>query len=398
MFTLTPGSGITFRNGGPPLLPGLDFQVLLQEQKYVLTAGTTTPGQFVGDAEYSITTSAVTSNRYNVAIVQTGGNPTDLLEVDLVASGAGQMFNGFFDRRTSGIGTLRVSNPALTKEVQAAFGTETGASVLTLTGYVNGSLAKSMSDSLWPLASGKNATHLPVYTAQNPNYVRNADCWVSSLDWTGVSPWNSSFANLRAGTAISPRHIVFAWHYQIPVGSEIHFVTADNQIVSRTLVASQSASFNYVSDTTVGLLNADLPPSIKFYKIFPDNLHDYFGSLNTFPQIPVVGFDQQEKALMKRLTRFAFNQSFPEEEFEHPVLQDSTQYPSLTETIIGGDSGNPVFGVVNNEPILLTHWTTQQTGPPFHSMKQLLDDLMTSLGGGYTTTTINLTGFTNYAN
>jgi hypothetical protein len=397
VFTLVPGQGPVFRSVGTAPFPPLDFDIILQSEDYIKTPEETNPGSTLVDATYTITTGDITVNKYSISIIQTFGEQNDLLEVDFQATGSGKMLNGFFDFKSSGYGTLRVIHPLLTKEISAPFYRKINSPIWNLTGYVSGSLGKSMSDSLWPLTTGKNATHLPVYTSQNPNYVRNTNCWVSSLDWTGVSPWNSSFLNLRAGTAISPRHIIFAWHYQIPVGAEIHFITSDNQIVSRTITATQSAPFNYVSDTTIGLLNADLPESIKFYKVFPSNLSDYFGSLSTFPDIPVVGFDQQEKALMKSLTKFTLNPSFPEQEFQHPIVQNSSRYPLLTETIVGGDSGNPVFGVVNNEPILLSLWTTPTSGPPFHKMHDSINSIMTSLGGGYQLQVLNLSGFTNYS-
>lgn len=396
MFTLAPGGVVAFRNAGAGSTPSVNFDIILQEQSYILVPSATVPGATLVDAIYDIISGNITVNRYSVSIIQTAGTQQDLLSVELSAFGSGRMNDGFFDFSNSGYGRLRATHPELTKEIEARFERSTNSPVWSLTNYVSGSLAKSMTDSLWPLTTGKNATHLPVYSSQNPNYVRNPNCWVSSLDLTGVSPWNSFSGHLRAGTAISPRHIVFAWHYQLPVGTEVHFVTAGNQVVSRTIVAQQSMPFDYVSDTTIGLLNADLPETIKFYKIFPANLPDYFGSLETFPQVPAVAFDAQEKALLKRLTKFTINSSFPEQQFEHPVLQNSTMHPLLTETIVGGDSGNPVFGVVGNEPVLLTTWTTPQTGPGFHNMKPALDAIMTSLGGGYQLQTIDLSAFTSY--
>ena len=54
-------------------------------------------------------------------------------------------------------------------------------------------------------------------------YVRNKDCWAYGLDLTSISPWNSDFRNKKAGTLISPRHVLWARHYSIHINKTIRY-------------------------------------------------------------------------------------------------------------------------------------------------------------------------------
>ena len=39
-------------------------------------------------------------------------------------------------------------------------------------------------------------------------YMRNEDLWCADLDITCVSPWNSSGGHKKAGTLVTPRHVI----------------------------------------------------------------------------------------------------------------------------------------------------------------------------------------------
>ena len=68
------------------------------------------------------------------------------------------------------------------------------------------------------------------------HYVRNPECWASDLDLTCISPWNSQLRNRKAGTLISPRHAVWARHYNIRVNSTLRFVSTDGYVSSPILL------------------------------------------------------------------------------------------------------------------------------------------------------------------
>jgi hypothetical protein len=212
---------------------------------------------------------------------------------------------------------------------------------------------------------------------------------------TCISPWNSTGLNTRAGTLITPRHIVFASHYEISEGATIRFITDDNQVVNRTMLKKIRRD-NFPSDITVGVLNEDVPSSISFCKVLPSNFSDYLPT--GISLIGALGLDQQERATVIDMRAFATDLIT----FDYPV---NTNKSVLYFGKFSGDSGNPAFLIINNELILLTVWTYGNAGAgTFLSLyidlinQMIADvDVLASNGGtGYTLSTADLSGFTNY--
>lgn len=211
---------------------------------------------------------------------------------------------------------------------------------------------------------------LPVFSAMTPgtSYTRSTTCWVRALDWTGVSPWNSTGGRERGGTAISPRHIVFANHFPISNGATIHFVASDNTVVSRTLTAQQRVG---TTDIQIGVLNADLPATIKWYKMLPSYAAP---TVN----IPSIVFDKEQKAIAKNE-----NNGFS-------GLFSSGPLAAFSEAVVVGDSGQPHFWIIYGEPVVLgTYWTTFGFDPMKPHLAAI-NSAMTSLGGGYQATVYDI--------
>ena len=232
--------------------------------------------------------------------------------------------------------------------------------------------------------AGAPATAKPIYSVQdfgNRVFVRNPGCWAAGLDLTGLSPWNQAGANTRAGTLISPRHIAFATHYQLSsaAGSnEIVFVTDQNVTVTRQVIATRVAAV----DITIGLLDADVPPTITHYKVLPRSWSNWLLASN---DLPLLHLDQEEKALVCEMDTLGPASSYA----WHGVPVDTLRR-TFHETLIGGDSGNPAFLVLDGEPILvLTHHYA--SGGPFYTFHfDAINAAMTQLGGGYQLTEFDL--------
>lgn len=187
-----------------------------------------------------------------------------------------------------------------------------------------------------------------IFTSQDhasSAYVRNPDLWCGDLDITCASPWNSSGGHKRAGTLVTPRHIIGASHYEYSVGAVVRFVAKDGTVHDRTVAgkARHPESRNYHPDLTIYTLDSDLPPTIKPCAVMPS---DYSNYLENFSRVACLGLDQEEKALVI-------------DWYSRGNMQTPTDPNRLIfhENKISGDSGNPAFIIVDGEPVLVTVWT-----------------------------------------
>ncbi|MEM7203206.1 MAG: kelch repeat-containing protein [Planctomycetota bacterium] len=220
------------------------------------------------------------------------------------------------------------------------------------------------------------ATSLPIYSVQDFStltFVRNPSCWAASIDLTGLSPWNRAHANRRAGSLVSPRHVVFAKHYPLSTTSgsnDIAFVTSDNVTVVRQVVGVTYPA----EDIGVGVLDADVPSEIGFFRVLP---RGWNASLRRTAQMPALHLDQEEKALVRDMLTTGPGASYSYHETPSDPLRQA-----FSEPLIGGDSGNPAFLLINGEAVLiLTHHFA--TGGPFYAFhRDVVNGAMTSLGGG----------------
>jgi hypothetical protein len=252
--------------------------------------------------------------------------------------------------------------------------------------YVSGSLGKYSTD--WVAAAifekTPSPTTLSLFSTINhttSSYVRNTNLWASALDWTGVNVWDSSGGN-RHATLISPRHVLMAAHWPVAQNSSIRFIDASNNIVTRTVTAVAGAG----TDILIGLLNADVPAGIKFYKILPSNWTD---KLKWQVGFPLISSDQEKKALLTNL-------SFIYEKVGAYVVWPGMPATAWGERLISGDSGSPIFSVVSGELVIMGAAHYASSGPFTTGNKTNINAAMTTLGGGYQLTEIDLSPYTTF--
>jgi len=267
-----------------------------------------------------------------------------------------------------------------------------------------------------------------IYTYQDPyhngigRFVRNPSCWLNGVkNISCFSPAQLSGYNWRtkAGTLITTKHIILAEHFGIAIlpgaGTPIIFVDDNNNVIRRNIVASIEDPNN--SDILISKLDNDVPSNIKIAKVLPPNFTDYFsGTVNGYgrisfnPKIYAIALDQEEKAILKLLTATyrASSNIYPITGYTTNTSLGNTDIPSsdyatmnpsplkfinFFETIITGDSGNPVFMLIDNELVILTTWLTPSSGP-FTSGDnyELINNLINTLspGEGYSLTPIDL--------
>jgi hypothetical protein len=251
--------------------------------------------------------------------------------------------------------------------------------------------------------TGKNpSTDMLVYSSQNPygGFTRNTNCWLNGVsNISCFSPAQLSGANWfqRSGTLISPRHIISAKHFRINIlngGTPLLFVDDNNNVITRNLIAYELDS----TDIAIGLLDKDVPSNIKFAKVLPKNYKTYLTLVDNFlsssdspEKLYCVGLDQQEKAIVKR---FIGIQSYVNvENIPNAIiysLHPSDTFAPFTETMIAGDSGDPIFLIIDNELIFLSTWWTDISGPFISTRYDKVNYMMSKLGGGYNLTPIDL--------
>jgi hypothetical protein len=216
---------------------------------------------------------------------------------------------------------------------------------------------------------------------------------------TCISPWNSEGGIYFAGVLVSPRHVLFATHFRPSAGATIRFVAADNTVVTRTLTALTvvGTPVNYYPDLTVGVLDSDVPGTIAYARILPDNWAAKLPALTGTTAadsllVPSLGLDQEEKALISDLNPNGMGTTVS---FSYPA---NATRANFYEDKISGDSGNPAFLIINGQLVLLTCWTWGGGGggTSVWDQRAAINSIMTALGGGYQLTPIDLSGFPSY--
>lgn len=236
--------------------------------------------------------------------------------------------------------------------------------------YDTGTLGEEITNQISSLiAAGKTSMNL----VSNGQW--NSDCWASGLDWSGVALSNSTANNRRGATLISPQHVYMATHFPVGVGATVIYLTSAGEQITRTLSARQDVG----NDIMIGLLDSPVADA-TYYKVLPSNYREYI-SLIQQPQI--ICTDQQRKAILRNWL----------DSDQNVVHLTASQ---LSENIITGDSGQPIFTVIQDELVLLgSHWTAT-SGRNASSMIPQINSAMTSLGGGYQLSVVDLSAYTNY--
>lgn len=182
-----------------------------------------------------------------------------------------------------------------------------------------------------------------------------------------MSYWNSTASRQRAGTLITPRHVIFCAHFNffVPANAKMHFADAFGNVIERTVQRTQRhPSYNsstHVNDIVIGVLDQDVPSSIAHAKILPTDWSDYLNSSFFHPSLRL---NQHEQALIGNVLGSRFGQSriF----HSYPISDDRVNYSRSPNSPTGspwfgglysGDSGNPGFLVINNQLVILNVWT-----------------------------------------
>lgn len=213
--------------------------------------------------------------------------------------------------------------------------------------------------------------------AANDKFTLNPNFWAKGIDFSCVSPWNSSGGALRAGTLISKRHIVYASHFPLSIGTRLVFVGEDGGVCPCRLVAAKKVEGK---DIMVGLLNYEVTPNIHPAKILPPDFENHIGREGGLPSVI---FNQREELLLSQLGP-ALTNMVPRRAMSG-VKPQNPSWSKFRKMVVVGDSGNPAFLLVGDNPIL-THCAQcagSGGGPPLHCYRKEVQAVMDELCPGY---------------
>ena len=130
----------------------------------------------------------------------------------------------------------------------------------------------------------------------------------------------------------------------------------------------------------MGILNEELPDNISFSKVAPSNINeffkrDYLDFITEYYKPIVAGFDFEKKLTLILLTT-ANSLTLKETVYSSSPSSLPEPYDNLAETVVGGDSGNPLFIIIGGEAILLTSYQTATDGPSYANYISDINDLI----------------------
>ncbi|HUF62632.1 MAG TPA: hypothetical protein VMN36_11205 [Verrucomicrobiales bacterium] len=186
------------------------------------------------------------------------------------------------------------------------------------------------------------------------------------FDFSGVC-WSSS----RAGTVIGDRHVVCASHYitkQNPegfayaAGATLTFTGIDGNPVRRRIVARGRATGRYRHDVGCFLLDRDLPPEIRRYRLLRlDARVTLHGA-----QAIRTRFHGKEASVVT-LNHPSGDKRRPDPEYPFLDYRVPKNRSWKGKTLQRGDSGHPVFIFFEGEPCLVSTHSLPAMGPSYLS-------------------------------
>jgi hypothetical protein len=271
-------------------------------------------------------------------------------------------------------------------------------------------------------------------------YKRNPNVWTSKgdkpLDFTGVSAGKedkispNAYTFQQGGTLITPRDMVLAVHYGMPVGARVVFVNKENKSYVRKIVATKNVPN---TDIMIARLDSELPDDIAYYPVIDmqDFIKKTYQTDNANPEFPLISFTQDGYPLVQAFQSFTNDymnnrtylasadrksvdtgdgitelKYFNHISYAQAGGMGSLAYKNVRFTparmlfdglIRLGDSGQPNFVVLNNQPVFMAVHTQDSSGAMLGGYIDGINTALTELGGGYQVTVFDPSCFDSYA-
>ncbi|HXC98452.1 MAG TPA: hypothetical protein VN048_03860 [Verrucomicrobiae bacterium] len=256
-------------------------------------------------------------------------------------------------------------------------------------GYARG-LAGS-SDDMFALSGWRYST----YDATNIGLLTNAT-WSKTFWLAGVRGLSATclgYSNGMGGqglvTMVSPRHYLFATHMH-PEGYLAAFLDTNDVIQWRTTLERVDVT----NDISVGILNADLPPSVGFMPILPSDFARYLPT-NNVALLQGIGMNQSWRVFSQPMT-FMFPGFVAWDSRGAAPFGLGTNW---NMAIRAGDSSDPEMLLIGRQLVLAAHTSSIQFGANYACYIDAINEQMHHLsiryhtGTDYKLTTFSLTNW-----
>lgn len=228
----------------------------------------------------------------------------------------------------------------------------------------------------------------------NPyNWPRNNNCWAKTLDLSGYAACIVPLGGVGGGTLITKKHVLLANH--VPYSNSpfmMFFVNNNNTSLVYNVIKTKRVAN---TDILIGELDKEVDASLKVYSVLPSNYLKYFDKVNNFP---ILYSDQERKALIGE--NGLINTSYGSTNTLLNISKDSNR-AQYFEPLIGGDSGNIVSTIINNEVVLIGGWymtlgTMAGLATNIPSYISEVNNTIASLSSGYKVNEVDLSMFKTY--
>ena len=244
----------------------------------------------------------------------------------------------------------------------------------------------------------------------NAIYRYNTNCWIYGVtNLTAFSPWHYASTNLYygwgGGTLITPQHAITVHHMTFSAGMRVRFVGRDNSTHERTVLGSCDLFTNNLDHYSVMLFDEPMPASVEHVRLLPKAAQrkrtpTSEGRTCYSREMPIVGFNQFKEAFVAGNYGFSYPANYPP---SADISHSSVWFPDWVSGCVTGDSGSPVFVLINNELVLVGPWgycTTDVawTGDFINTLNKVigdLDDQYLDVPSGYTATVYPLDQFSD---